>query len=96
MISRVIVTTEPNAVSQRAWDDFCHARGLVLQPSGYFKSESGLRAGCQKGRVSFFSRTTGYPSVTTDLLALYAGKFIAEFGGRITRTDNMPVSLVGA
>ena len=95
MISRVVITTDPSAVSQRAWDDFCHARGLVLQPSGYFKSETGLRAGCQGGRVSFFSRTVGYPSCTTELIALLAARFQAEFGGQVVRADNMP-ALVGA
>jgi hypothetical protein len=91
MISRVIITIDPTAVSQRSWDDFCNARGLVLQPTGYFKAGDGLRAGCQGGRVSFFSRSSDAPVKVARL----ATRFQIEFGGQVAVVNNLP-ALVGA
>lgn len=76
MISRVIVNLGPDAISQREWDDFCQAHGLLLRPTGYFAA-NGLHAGCQLGRVSFFSRSI-------DKTNSLAASFLHKFGGRVS------------
>lgn len=81
MISRVIVKTDPGAVTQRSWDDFCHAQGLLLRPTGYF-AVNGLHAGCEGTRASFFSRS----AERTNRLAAC---FLLRFGGEVA--SQLPV-----
>lgn len=76
MISRIIVTLDPAAISQREWDDFCQGQGLSLRPTGYFAA-NGLHAGCQLGRVSFFSRNV-------DKINHLAASFLRKFGGQVS------------
>lgn len=86
MISRVIVNFNPATVSQRDWDDFCHAKGLALRPTGYFAA-NGLHAGAQDGRASFFSRDA-------DKTAHIVASFLLTFGGWVREWQ--PVRLVPA
>ncbi len=95
MIHRIVITVDP-AISQCAWDDFCNVRSLVLQPSGYFKdTATGLRAGYQGSRVSFFTRSAGEGSTASVLLSLMAANFQVNFGGQVVSADNARI-LVGA